>query len=490
MAAKRVLAIALAGLGVLAAAVAVNTVRNGSHQLTVKPAPLLPIDETAAAQRLAEGLRFVTISDYQDPNANAAEFDKLHDHLRASFPRVHAALKRELINGRTLLYTWEGTDAKAAPAMWMAHQDVVPIAPGTEKAWQQAPFGGAVQDGFIWGRGAWDDKGNLYAQLEAVEMLLASGYQPRRTLYLAFGADEEVGGTRGAAAIAQLMKERNVRFEYVLDEGLLITHGVVPGLKAPAALIGVAEKGYASLRLDLETTPGHSSMPPQQTAIGMMSKALVALETQQMPVRLAGLPQQSFETLAPEMGGVNRVVLSNFWLFSPLLERMLVKTPSVNALTRTTTALTVVNAGMKDNVLPGTASATVNFRLLPGDTLAQVKEHVRSAIGNDAIRISDAVSSNTEASRVARQDGTGYAAVNRTIREVFADVVVAPGLMVGATDSRYFDKMSDSVLKFGPVRATPEDLPRFHGTNERMSVKGYADMIRFYHQLLKNSSAQ
>jgi carboxypeptidase PM20D1 len=454
----------------------------------VEKAPVLAIDEASAAQRLGEALRFVTISDYKDAGANAAEFDKLHAHLQASFPRLHAALKRENVNGKALLYTWQGSDAKAAPVMWMAHQDVVPIAPGTEKNWAQQPFAGVVHDGYIWGRGSWDDKGNLYAQMEAIEMLLAAGFQPRRTVYLAYGADEEVGGKRGAAKIAELLKSRGVKLDYVLDEGLMIVHGMVPGLQPGAAMVGVAEKGYASYKLELETAPGHSSMPPQDTAIGMMSKALVALEANPMPVRMAGLPQQSFEMMAPEMSGMNRVALSNFWLFKPMLERMLAKAPSTNALIRTTTALTIVNAGVKDNVLPGTASATVNFRLLPGDTLAGVEQHMRQVIGNEKVRIAPDGDFNTEASRVARQDGAAFTAVNRTIRQVFPDVVVAPGLMIGATDSRYFDGMSDSVLKFGPVRAQPEDLPRFHGTNERMSVKGYADMIRFYHQLLKNSA--
>jgi carboxypeptidase PM20D1 len=488
MAVKKVLAVALAAIGVLAVAVGVNTARSGSKQLVVEKAPVLAIDEASAAQRLGEALRFVTISDYKDADANAAEFDKLHAHLQASFPRLHAALKRENVNGKALLYTWQGSDAKAAPVMWMAHQDVVPIAPGTEKNWAQQPFAGVVHDGYIWGRGSWDDKGNLYAQMEAIEMLLAAGFQPRRTVYLAYGADEEVGGKRGAAKIAELLKSRGVKLDYVLDEGLMIVHGMVPGLQPGAAMVGVAEKGYASYRLELETAPGHSSMPPQDTAIGMMSKALVALEANPMPVRMAGLPQQSFEMMAPEMTGMNRVALSNFWLFKPMLERMLAKAPSTNALIRTTTALTIVNAGVKDNVLPGTASATVNFRLLPGDTLAGVEQHMRQVIGNEKVRIAPDGDFNTEASRVARQDGAAFTAVNRTIRQVFPDVVVAPGLMIGATDSRYFDGMSDSVLKFGPVRAQPEDLPRFHGTNERMSVKGYADMIRFYHQLLKNSA--
>jgi carboxypeptidase PM20D1 len=488
MAAKRLLAVALAGIGLLAVAVGINTARSGSRQLKVAPAPALAIDEAAAAQRLAESLRFVTVSDAKDANANAEEFERLHAHLQASFPRLHAALKREAVGANhALLYSWQGSDPKAAPVMWMAHQDVVPVAPGTDKDWQQQPFSGVVADGFIWGRGAWDDKGNLYAQMEAIEMLLASGFQPKRTIYLAFGADEEVGGMRGAVPIAALLKSRGVKLDYILDEGLLVLQGMVPGLQPPAAMIGMAEKGYASYKLELSTAPGHSSMPPQQTAIGMMSKALSQLEEHQMPVRMKGLPQTSFEILAPEMSGFNRVALSNFWLFSPVLERMMVQTPSVNALLRTTTALTIVNAGVKDNVLPGGASATVNFRLLPGDTLADVQAHMRKVIGNDAIRISDATTYNAEASRVASVDGAAYGIVNRTVREVLPDAVVAPGLMVAATDSRHFGEVSDNILKFSPVRARPEDLPRFHGTNERMSVKNYADMIRFYHQLARNS---
>lgn len=488
MAVKRVLAVALAGIGLLALAVGINTARSGSRQLKVAPAPVLAFDSAAAAQRLAESLRFVTISDAKDAAVNAAEFDKLHAHLQASFPRLHAALKREEIgNSHALLYTWQGSDSQAAPVMWMAHQDVVPIAPGTEKDWQQQPFSGVVADGFIWGRGAWDDKGNLYAQMEAVEMLLASGFQPKRTIYLAFGADEEVGGTRGAVAIAALMKSRGVKLDYILDEGLLVLHGMVPGLQPPAAMIGVAEKGYASYQLDLSTAPGHSSMPPKQSAIGMMSKALSQLEEHPMPVHMKGLAQTSFETMAPEMGGFNRVALTNFWLFSPLLERMMTQTPSINALMRTTTALTIVNAGVKDNVLPGSASATVNFRLLPGDTLADVQAHMRKVIANDAIRISDATTYNAEASRVASVDGAAYGTINRTVREVLPDAIVAPGLMIAATDSRHFGGVSDNIFKFSPVHAGPDDLPRFHGTNERMSVKNYTDMIRFYHQLARNS---
>ena len=273
---KRVL-IGIVGLVLLLVAVLVgNTLRQGSRQIDVPPAPPLAVDDKGVADRLAGSLRFKTISSHSDANLNADEFTKFHAYLEQRFPKVHSTLKRELVGGLSLLYTWQGKDAAAKPIALMAHQDVVPVAPGTESKWQAEPFGGEVKDGYVWGRGAWDDKANLISQLEAVEMLIASGFQPRQTVYLVFGADEEVGGLRGAVEIVKLLQQRNVKLDFVIDEGLLITDGIMPGLSKPAALIGIAEKGYMSVVMKVQATPGHSSMPPPKgtSAIAMMSAAL------------------------------------------------------------------------------------------------------------------------------------------------------------------------------------------------------------------------
>ncbi|HKX42257.1 MAG TPA: M20/M25/M40 family metallo-hydrolase, partial [Burkholderiaceae bacterium] len=233
----------------LAVAVGAKTLMTPSRQLQVAAATPVTVDTAAAAERLAAAVRFKTVAAIDDESANSAEFEALHAHLRASFPKAHAVLKRETFGRFGLLYTWTGSDAKAQPFALMAHQDVVPIAPGTERDWEQPPFSGAQKDGFIWGRGAWDDKGNLMSILEAVEMLAASGFQPRQTIYLVFGHDEEIGGERGAAQVVKLFKERGVRLQFVLDEGLLITDGLLKGLDSPLALVGVAEKGYLSRQL-------------------------------------------------------------------------------------------------------------------------------------------------------------------------------------------------------------------------------------------------
>ena len=484
---KRVFLALLLVLVALAAAVAVNTLRTPSRQVAVAPAPKLPIDVQAAAKRLAGAIPLRTVSSLDDVKGNDAEFDKLHAYLAQQFPKVHATLKKEVVGQKALLYTWAGTNPAAKPIALMAHQDMVPIAPGTEKAWTVDPFAGEIKDGYIWGRGTLDNKSNLFAQMEAIELLIGSGFQPRQTVYLVMGDDEEVSGLRGARPIAELLKSRGVELDWVLDEGLLVLDGVLPGLANPAALIGLAEKGYATFFLTLDNAPGHSSMPPQHSAIGGMSAALARLEANQMPGGIQGVAGEMFGTLAPEMSGINRVMLSNLWLTGPLVAGQLAKSPSSNAMLRTTTALTIVRAGNKDNVLPGRAEAAVNFRVLPGDTLASVEAHLRKSLGNDAIQVK-AYPGNSEPSPVSPTDSTGYRAVQQAVRQVFPDALVAPGLMTAATDSRHFSLVSKAVFRFSPIRVKSEDLPRFHGTNERVSIANYAEMIGFYHQLLRNTA--
>jgi carboxypeptidase PM20D1 len=228
-------------------------------------------------------------------------------------------------------------------------------------------------------------------------------------------------------------------------------------------------------------------MPPRETAIGMMAAALARLEDHRLPMQVRGTVSDMFDTMAPEMSGFNRVVLSNLWLFKPLVLREFEKNGPTEATVRTTTALTIFNAGDKDNVLPGHAEATVNFRLIPGDTQASVTEHVRSTINNDRISITP-FPGNTDPPPVTSSASPSFQMLNRTIREVFPDVIVAPGLMVAATDSRHYAGLTDKIFRFSPVRATAEDLKRFHGTNERLSIEGYADMIRFYRRLMENAA--
>ena len=265
---------------------------------------------------------------------------------------------------------------------------------------------------------------------------------------------------------------------------------MLPGLQPPAAIIGIAEKGYLSLNLSVAVPPGHSSIPPPPgtSAIAMMSAALKQLDNQQLPANIRGVAREMFETVAPEMSGFSRVALSNLWLFGPMVQKQLEAGASTNAMLRTTTALTIVNAGNKDNVLPGRAEATVNYRLLPGDSQAGVLAHVKQTVANERIGIK-VLPGATEPSKVAPTSSDSYKLIERTVRELFPGTLVAPGLMIGGTDSQHFGQVSDHIYKFSPVRARAEDLPRFHGTNERISTSNQAELIRFYHRLLSQGAA-
>ena len=486
---KRLLLGLLALLLVLVLAVVVNTWRQGSRQIEVAALAPIALDQHAAAQHLSEAIRARTVSSREDAALNADQFVQLHAMLQSRYPKAHAVLKREVVGELSLLYTWPGTDPKAQAIMLMAHQDVVPIAPGTEKDWSVDPFAGVVKDGFVWGRGSWDNKGNLIAQMEAIELLAAAGYKPQRTIYLAAGADEEVAGLRGAKRIAAMLKERGVRLEFVIDEGMVIADGILPGLSKPVAIVGVAEKGYVSVVLRLSGKPGHSSMPPAKggSAIAMMSAALKRIDDEQLPAAIRGVAGEMFGTLAPEMAGFSRVALSNLWLFGPVVQRQLEASPSTNAMLRTTTALTMANAGNKDNVLPGQAEATVNFRLLPGDTIARVMERVKGqvkqATGSDSFELY-ALPGGNEATGVSSTASAAYRLLNTTVREVFPGTLVTPGLYLAGSDSIHFVGLSDNLFRFSPIRVKPQDVPRLHGTNERISTDNLTELIRFYHRLL------
>lgn len=486
---KRLLLGLLALVLLLAGVLVGNTLRQGSRQVTPPPLAKLAVDEAAVAESMAIAVRAKTVSGLLDPAGVAAEFDALHAHLKARYPLVHEKLQREVTSGHSLLFTWKGSDGQLQPVALMAHQDVVPIAPGTEPLWKKPPFAGVIEEGHVWGRGTLDDKSNVITQLEAVEMLLKAGFQPRRTVYFVFGHDEEVGGQLGAVKIVALLKSRNVRLAWVLDEGLAVTEGILPGVKQPLALIGLAEKGSVTLKLVATAPPGHSSTPPAagQSAIGRLSAALARLDQQPMPGGIQGAAAEMFAAVAPELPFGQRLAMSNLWLLRPVVERALDKGGATSAMLRTTTAMTVLNAGNKENVLPGRAEAIVNFRILPGDTIESVTAHVKRAVSDERIEIAP-LGTGFEPSRLSSGQSAPFKLIESAVREVFPDSIVAPSLMLAASDARHFDGISDASFRFMPIRFTSEDLKRVHGTDERIAVAQLADMVRFYHRLLTQAA--
>lgn len=452
----------------------------------VAVAAAAPAAEPAAVQRLAAALRLPTISaTYAEPATRQA-FDDLHGLLASSFPATFARAERHRTLEHSLLLHWTGSDPAAAPLVLLAHQDVVPADPDAV-GWTHPAFDGVIRDGYLWGRGSLDDKASLMAILEAVEQLIAADFRPGRSVYLVFGHDEEVGGLGAQAAVAW-MAARGVRPALVLDEGLTVTAGIFPGMSRRLALIGVAEKGYLNIRMRSEAGGGHASMPPADNAIARLAHALAALDRTPMPRRLDGAARGMLEAMAADQPWPQRMLFANLWLFDGLVgAQMAASSPAGHAMLRTSMVPTLIDAGDKDNVLPRQAEALLNVRPLPGDHSSEILEHVRRAIDDPAVEL-QAMDPVQEASAVSSVDSPAYRVLAGRIAAHFPDAVVAPGLMIGATDARHFAPIAEHILRFQPVPTAQADLARFHGRDERIALADYALMIAFYRDLLQTAT--
>ncbi|WP_199099826.1 M20 family peptidase [Dyella sp. ASV21] len=446
----------------------------------------LKFDQDQAVARFAGAVKLHTVSTGEAP-PSTEDLAAFHAYLAEQFPRVHHALQVEEVGHGGLLITWKGQDTSVAPVILMAHQDTVPVDPDTRARWTRDPWSGEVSDGVIWGRGALDDKASVVSILEAAEQLLQQGFEPRRTLYFAFGSDEERGGEGGAVAIVALLKQRGVHAQLVLDEGGAYTNGLMPGVAGDLAMVGIAEKGYVSVKLSVQAAGGHSSQPPPQSAIGILSHALVQLEAKQMPAKLAPTATAMFDALAPLLPFPARMAVRNRWLLGSVLIGELEKTPSGNAMVRTTTAETTFNAGVKDNVLPTVANATINFRILPGDTVAGVLEHVRRVVADPRVTIEPGQEQN-EPSPTSPIDGEGLKLVRQTIQQVSPGVPVVPYLVTAATDASHYVPVSTEQLRFVPYHLTPTTIQRFHGIDEGIPVSDYLNCVQFAAQFMRNAA--
>jgi carboxypeptidase PM20D1 len=487
---RRALRLAGFALAVVVAVVLVRAARFASQQPEVAALPQVFVDAQQVAQRLAAGLRFETVSSQDASLLDADAFRGFHRFLQESYPRVHRVLAREPVNEWSLLYTWPGRDPSLQPVLLAAHIDVVPVDAGSAGDWTHPPFEGVVADGYVWGRGAMDDKASLICMLEAIEGLLAERFVPERTVHLAFGHDEEVGGERGAAEIAALLAARGVRLAFAIDEGgMIVEPGTVPGLSRRIAAIGIAEKGSVSIALDSVAEGGHSSAPPRNTAVGVVAAAVTALERDPLPARIDGTTALFFDYLGPELGFPLRALVANRWLFGPLLEWALSQTPATDAMLRTTTAATIIEGGVKENVLPIRARAVVNFRIHPSDSIDTVVAHVRNVVDDERISLQVGLRSRPrEPSPVSPVDSEAFSEIARTAREIFPDSVAVPLLVLGGTDARHYVETTPRLYRFVPFAYGGDALQRAHGTDERISVENLISGVRFYRRLLERSA--
>ncbi|WP_162051383.1 M20/M25/M40 family metallo-hydrolase [Pontibacter pamirensis] len=440
-----------------------------------------------AVQKLAKAISFQTASDVDEQEFRYSEFLSLHDYLGEAFPALHQQLQKEVINGYSLLYTWLGTDPDLPPVLLSAHMDVVPVEEETKHDWQQQPYAGVVKDGYIWGRGALDDKYRVIAIMEAVEQLLQQGYSPERTIYLAFGHDEEVGGTEGAGKISEYLQEQGVKLEAVFDEGLAVAKGILPGVEEPIAFIGTAAKGGMNLQLKVNGEGGHSSAPPRDTPVSILSAALNRLQNTPFEARMIPTTKETMELMANKMGGKYKFAMRHYGLFKGKILKMLAKDQATGALIRTQMTPTVLEAGDTYNVMPRMAKAVLNIRILNGEDQQTVLKHVTKAINDERVQI-EMKGKYTPPSPITATDTWTYAALEQSIRETFPKVaLVVPALFPGSTDARHYTNLTNNIYRFGPQVVTREDAQLVHNVDERLEVEVFEKSIAFYKTLLRNT---
>ncbi|MFT4519377.1 MAG: carboxypeptidase PM20D1 [Halioglobus sp.] len=436
-----------------------------------------------SAVRLAEAVRIKTISHQDRSQINYDEFRRFHLFLRSSFPRVFSQLEIEAVNEHSLLFHWRGQNADLKPVLLTAHMDVVPVEPGTEQDWEHPAFDGVIADEKIYGRGTLDDKQGLMGILEAAESLLAEGFVPDRSLVFAFGHDEEISGGQGAVKLAQRMRELNWHFEWMVDEGgmVLADTPLLPG--KTMALINVAEKGYLTLTLVATGEGGHSSRPPKISTIGRLSRALNIIEENPFEPRLVGPVEAMFEAMAPHVEQPQRFIFNNLWLTEFLVTGQMSEDATTNSFVRTTTALTMINAGIKENVIPQRAEAKVNFRLLPGDTPELVRAHIEALVNDPEIEF--LVDNWNNIPGISDHEAIGFKVLAEAAASVYSDIVVVPSLLTATTDTRHYIDLADNQYRFHGVSMSDTQATSIHGTNEYVSVLSYENSIAIARQIIQ-----
>ena len=463
-----------------------------ARTLTHTPSPsgiieksAVEIDGIKASANLASSVKFKTVSNQDKNNFPKQEFENFIQWAASTYPKFHSEM--ELVQLEySLLYKWKGSDESLAPILLTGHYDVVPVIPGTEESWVEGPFSGAISNNRIWGRGTLDDKSGVIGMYEAASYLIERNHQPRRTVYFSFGHDEEVGGG-GAALVASKLKKEGVQLSWSLDEGSFVNKGFFPGVSKLVAPINVAEKGSMNLLIVAKAKGGHSSTPPKKTAVTILAEALIKLDKKPLPGSLDGLSETMFNEVSKHMPFGYRFLFSNRWLFGSWLDSQMSSSPVINAMIRTTTAPTMLEGSIKTNVLPIEATALINFRLHPRDTIESVTNHVKNAVESKDVEVR--LLGGREASGISEWKSPGYEIIASSLNKVYGEVVSVPGIMIAASDTRHYSKVADNSFRFNPFTIVPKDMTGFHGTNESIDADHLVDGIKTYVEIILSGTS-
>jgi carboxypeptidase PM20D1 len=439
----------------------------------------------SAISNLSEAIKIKTVSKEVNEDIDSAEFLKFHQFLNETYPQANSILEKLIFNKYSIVMKWQGDNPELKPVILIAHFDVVPVEKSELEKWDHPPFSGVIDNDVIWGRGALDNKMNLISIMEAIEHLISNQFYPSRTVYVVSGHDEEVYGPTGAQYISNWFKEQGITAEFILDEGSFITQGMIPGISKNAAMIGISEKQPVYVELTTEQDPMHLSMPPKETSIDIIAQALIKLNKQQMAPEISEPIEAFFMHLGPEMPFIQKLFIANRAIFKSLVVSSYTKTDAGNALVRNSISPFHFNTG--DAIIGHTAvKATVFCKLLPGNTIEDIVDYIKTTIDDDRIKVTVNYDKPTLTTYVSDPSSFGYSVLNKSIKQVFPNTLTAPGLVSATTDSRYFSEISNNIFRFSPFLITANTTKTIHGINERIEAKELVNGIRFYIQLIKN----
>ncbi len=436
-------------------------------------------DKEKAAENLCELVRCKTVS-YRDPSLeDDEEFEKLIALLPSLYPNVDKVCEFHRLPDRGLLFRWKGK-SDSAPAVMMAHYDVVPV---NEDLWDVPAFDAIVKDGCIWGRGTLDTKVTFSSILFAADHLISEGFVPENDIYFAFSGGEEVNGM-GAVRIVDWFEERGIEPAFVIDEGGAVVENVFPGVKVPCGLIGIAEKGMMDIKYTVKSQGGHASAPKPGAPIDRLASACTSMLSNPFKIKLTAPAAKMFDTLGRYSSFVYKIIFSNIKLFLPVLDMICKKSGGeLNALMRTTVAFTQAEGSSASNVIPPKASLVSNIRLNPADDMESALEYIKKTVGDEKVEVTCLHGMNP--SRISRTDCEGWDKVASAVASTWKGCIVAPYLMVQCSDSRHWGRISDRVYRFSAMDLSSEERATIHGNNEKIRLDALARSNEFYIRLMK-----
>lgn len=429
------------------------------------------------AERLSKMIQIETVS--VKDSKDISKFLKLQEFMREEFSALFSVVECEVIDG-SLLMKWKGTDENSAPVLLMNHQDVVEAS----GEWKYPAFSGAIAEGRVWGRGTLDTKGGLCTMFTAADELAREGFTPRRDTYFVSTCTEETGG-EGGNAISNLLKEREIQFYMVLDEGGMIVYDPIGGADGTFAMIGVGEKGYMDIKFVAKSNGGHASAPGKNTPIARLAQFICEAEKARIfEVEMSDTVKEMLSRFAPKMKGVMKTACGNVKAFKPLLQKVMPAiSPSAAALLRTTLAFTQSKGSDGSNVIPQEAWVVGNMRY----SHHQGRDASLKAVTELAKKydIETNVLDDGGESKITDFNGEQFKFIEKAVNTVFPKYKPVPYIMNGASDSRYFSRVCDNCLRFVPLNIDNQQLNSVHGIDENVFIDSLPDAVDFYKYVIK-----